>query len=129
MNTNEMLRVQDAILILHVTIIIMGQRRDRRRGPTGGEVRVRTYLSSGIDDLSRIILPIVFDDSAECVLNCGVVAFDEVVLHETDCEGGFAYTEPNNVSMSDQAIQHNTTQHNTPSHNTTPHLTAPRQWG
>lgn len=92
MNTNKVLRVQDAILILHVTIIIMGQRRDRRssRGPTGGEVRVRTYLSGGIDDLSRIILPIVFDDSAECVLNCGVVAFDEVVLDETDCEGGFA---------------------------------------
>lgn len=45
-----------------------------------------TYLSCSIDDLSCIVLAIVLDNSAECVLNCRVIAFHEVVLDKADCE-------------------------------------------
>lgn len=45
-----------------------------------------TYLSRSIDDLSCVILAIVLDNPAECVLNCRVIAFHEVVLDKANGE-------------------------------------------
>lgn len=47
---------------------------------------VITYLSRSIDDLSCVILAIVLDNPAECVLNCRVIAFHEVVLDKANGE-------------------------------------------
>jgi hypothetical protein len=44
------------------------------------------YLSRSIDNLSRIVLAVVFDNSAEGVLNGRVIAFDEVMLDKADRE-------------------------------------------
>lgn len=89
MNSNKMLRIQNTIFILCTRSNNSMCQRRAVRGPLGvvapagnGE---RTYLSGGIDDLSRIVLTVVFDDSTECVFNCGVVTFDEVVFDESDC--------------------------------------------
>jgi hypothetical protein len=78
-DANEMLRIEDTVFILAAC----QQIRDPLE--TGG-----TYLSGGIDDFGCVILSIIFDDPAECVLDCGVIALDEVVLDEADCERGFS---------------------------------------
>jgi hypothetical protein len=44
------------------------------------------YLSSSVYDLSCVVLPIVLDNPAEGVLNCGVVAFHEMMLDKADGE-------------------------------------------
>jgi len=44
------------------------------------------YLSSSIHDLSGVVLSIVLDNPAECILNCGVVAFHEMMLDKADGE-------------------------------------------
>lgn len=48
------------------------------------------YLARSVDYLSSKILPSMLDDFTECVLDSWVVAVDEVVLHESHCEGGFS---------------------------------------
>lgn len=48
--------------------------------------RERSYLPSSIYDLSRVVLSVVLDNPAECILNCGVIAFNEVMLNEADRE-------------------------------------------
>lgn len=45
-----------------------------------------TYLSRGVDNLSCVILAIVLDNPAECVLNCRVIAFHEVVFDKANGE-------------------------------------------
>lgn len=45
-----------------------------------------TYLSRSVDDLSCVILAIVLDNPAECVLNCRIIAFHEVVLDKANGE-------------------------------------------
>jgi hypothetical protein len=50
-----------------------------------------TYLSSSIYDLRGIVLTIVFDDPAESILDCGVVAFHKMMFDKTDSERGFAW--------------------------------------
>ena len=52
--------------------------------------RAYTYLSSSIDDLRRKLLPLVLDDLAEGVLNCGVVGLDEVAVDVLYSKRGFA---------------------------------------
>lgn len=54
-----------------------------------GGVR-RSYLSSCIDDLSRVILSFVPYLLAESVLDRGVVALDEVAIDIANREGRFA---------------------------------------
>lgn len=44
------------------------------------------YLSCSVDDLSRIVLSIVLDDPTEGVLDCRVIALDEVVFDKADCK-------------------------------------------
>lgn len=53
------------------------------------------YLPSGIYDLGRVVLPIVLDDPAEGILNCRVIAFNEVMLNEANRERRFAYIAQN----------------------------------
>lgn len=53
------------------------------------------YLSRGIDDLCRIVLSIILDNATECVLDCRVVAFNEVVFNKSDRERRFAYDTAN----------------------------------
>ena len=48
------------------------------------------YLSCSVDDLSRIVLSIVLDDPTEGVLDCRVIALDEVVFDKADCKRWFA---------------------------------------
>lgn len=48
------------------------------------------YLACSVDYLGSKILPSMLDDFTECVLDSWVVAVDEVVLHESHCEGGFS---------------------------------------
>lgn len=48
------------------------------------------YLSGSIDDLGRIVLAIMLDDAAECVLNGRVVALNEVVFDELNGQRRFA---------------------------------------
>lgn len=45
-----------------------------------------SHLSRSIDDLSRIVLSIVLNDPAEGILDCRVIALDEVMFDKTDCE-------------------------------------------
>lgn len=49
------------------------------------------YLSSSIYNLSGVVLAIVFDNSTESILNCGVVALHEMMLDKADCERRFAW--------------------------------------
>lgn len=87
MNSNEMLRVQNAVFILQTRKKNQTCNKSRPRPRRASEY---TYLSSSIHDLSSIVLAIVFDDSAKGILDCWVIAFNEVMLDETDSQGGFA---------------------------------------
>lgn len=49
-----------------------------------------THLTCGVYDLGSEVLLLVADDLAERVLDCGIVALDEVAVDITNCEGGFA---------------------------------------
>lgn len=49
-----------------------------------------SYLSSGIDNLSRIVLPLVANLLTKGVLDSRVVALDKVAVYVADGEGGFA---------------------------------------
>lgn len=53
-------------------------------------VERRPYLPGSVYNFSRVVLAIVLDDPAEGIFNCGVVAFDEMVLNKADCERRFA---------------------------------------
>lgn len=78
MDPNEVFRVQDTVLIL------------LRKTSAGDRMFVSqetdAYLSSSVDDLSGVVLPIVLDNPAEGVLNCGVVAFHEMMLNKANGE-------------------------------------------
>jgi hypothetical protein len=50
-----------------------------------------TYLSSSVYDLSGVVLTIVFDNPAESILDCGVVAFHKMMFDKTDSERGFSW--------------------------------------
>jgi hypothetical protein len=45
-----------------------------------------SYLPSRINYFRRKVLPFVFDDAAESVLDGRVVTLDEVAVNETDCK-------------------------------------------
>ncbi len=62
MDADEVLRVEDAVLV----------------------------LAGRVDDLGRVLLALVSDLLAEGVLDGRVVALDEVAVDVADCEGGFA---------------------------------------
>ena len=49
-----------------------------------------SHLSSGVDDFRCIFLALVFDDFAKGVLDCWVVALNEMPVDELYGEGGFA---------------------------------------
>lgn len=57
----------------------------RRSGAVG-----RTHLAGGVDDLGGELLAFVFDDLAEGVLNCRVVAFDKVAVDKLHRKRGLA---------------------------------------
>ena len=43
-----------------------------------------SYLASSINNLSCKVFTIMLYDSAKCVLNCWVIAFDKMALNETN---------------------------------------------
>lgn len=49
-----------------------------------------TDLTRCIDYLRCKILAIVLNDATECVLNCGIIAFHEMMLDETNRKRGFS---------------------------------------
>lgn len=49
-----------------------------------------SYLSSGIDDLSSILLAFVLDHSREGVFDSRIVRFDKVILDKLYCERGLS---------------------------------------
>ena len=51
------------------------------------------YLAGGVDDLRSILLPSVLDSLAEGVLNCGIVALDEMAVDESNGERGLSCEE------------------------------------
>jgi len=46
----------------------------------------QTYLTGGIDNLRRVILTLKPYHFAERVLDCGIVALDEMAIDELDCQ-------------------------------------------
>lgn len=75
-----MLAVHYAVLILCAAVeVLVSPRGMRWFGPTG-----KTYLAGGVDDFSGELLAFVLDDLAESVLNCRVVALDEVAVDKLD---------------------------------------------
>lgn len=75
-----MLAVHYAVLILCAAVeVLVSPWGMRGIGATG-----KTYLAGGVDDLSGELLAFVLDDLAEGVLNCRVVALDEVAVDELD---------------------------------------------
>ena len=46
-----------------------------------------TYLSSGVNDLSRVLLALVLDNFAEGVLNGRIVALNKVAIDELNGQG------------------------------------------
>lgn len=79
MNSNEMLRIQDTIFVLWEILVQLINLLYH------GSARV-SYLSRSVDNLGRIILAIVLDNSTEGILDCRVIAFDKVVFDKTDSE-------------------------------------------
>lgn len=77
MDPDEVLGVQDAVLVLGGKSVLL-----YLRGNT-------PYLSSGVDDLGRIVLATMLDNPAECVLNGRVVALDEVMFDELNGQRRF----------------------------------------
>lgn len=55
-----------------------------------GQTASLAYLSCSIDDLCSKVLILVFNHLAECVLDGGIVALDEVAIDKLDGERGFA---------------------------------------
>jgi len=51
--------------------------------------RNSSYLTGRVDDFRCNILAFVFDDLAEGVLDCRVIALDKVAVDELDGQGGF----------------------------------------
>ena len=82
MNANEVFGVQDAILVLSVPAGWSGR-------PCLHEaiLGMPTYLPCRVDYLSSVVLAFVFDYFTERILDRGVVAFDEVAVHELDSKG------------------------------------------
>lgn len=84
MDSNEMLGIQDTIFVLWEKFWFSSS--------IFVSWRIRVfYLSCSVDNLSCIILAIVLDNSAESILNCRVIAVDEVVFNKTDRERWFAW--------------------------------------
>jgi hypothetical protein len=50
-----------------------------------------THLTCGVNDLGCEICSSVSYYFTECILDCGIVAFDKVAVDVLDCEGRFAY--------------------------------------
>jgi len=94
-NANEVFRIQDTVFILVVVMLILATdffhlTRFCVAAPPSLQ---SSYLTSGVNNLSSIILPLVFHNLAERVFDGGVVAFDEMTVDELDSEGGLAYRE------------------------------------
>lgn len=51
-----------------------------------GHVKGVSYLSCGIYDLGCIVLAVVLDNPAEGILDCGVVAFHEMLFNKANRE-------------------------------------------
>lgn len=73
-----MLGVQDAVFVL------WGGQLDNSTWHVAEALAA--YLACSVDDLSRIVLSIVLDDPTEGVLDCRVIALDEVVFDKADCK-------------------------------------------
>jgi hypothetical protein len=113
MNTNEMFRIEDAVLILegdgvvsqntpkssvksdigahkkpvHGSCVWVGCGDARR---DAGRKKSSKYLSSGINDLGRKVLVLIPDHLAECILNSGIVAVDKVAVDKLHRHTRFA---------------------------------------
>ena len=49
------------------------------------------YLTRRVDYFGREVLPTIFDDFAESILNGRIIALDKMAIHKLNCEGGFSY--------------------------------------
>jgi hypothetical protein len=50
-----------------------------------------SYLASGIDDLSGVLLSFILDDFAKRILDRGIIALYKVPVHEPHRERGFSW--------------------------------------
>lgn len=109
MDTDEVLRIQNTVLILEgVTqgflISEWPHFRERHKASVCSKessvqtlskdcirLKGRTDLASGVHNLGAELLVLELDVLAKRVLNGRVVAFDKVAIDELDCERGFAY--------------------------------------
>ncbi len=101
MNTDEMLRVQDAVLILRLRVsrpkLTILQREAHARGRVSGwssmtmEGSVQrsavAHLSSGVDDLCRKLLTLMLDNFAESVLDGWIITLNKMTIDELDGQG------------------------------------------
>ena len=60
--------------------------------------KIVPYLTSSVDNLRRKVLALVPDDFAECVLDCRVVALDEVAVDELHGQTRLAWRAPRQLS-------------------------------
>lgn len=78
MYSNEMLRVQDAVLVLSYSSAYWTRSHHEM-----------AHLARCIHDLGGIVLSFVFDDSAESVFDRRIVALDEVMFNEPNGQRRF----------------------------------------
>jgi hypothetical protein len=101
-DTDEMLRVEDTVLILANGQLSAGVSKaasDKRAKRSmalvvhvhfgsalgwGGEHENLAYLASGVDNLGSIVLVLPTDHLAKRILNSGIVAIDKVPVDELD---------------------------------------------
>lgn len=94
MNSNKMLRVEYAILILLLTLSAQTSHFVPRHVIVGKNLKNKivkdsSYLPRGINDLSGIFLALVLDDLAKGILNRRIVALHKMAVDELDSERRF----------------------------------------
>ncbi len=90
MDPDEVLRVEDAILILLVSVcqlLDLSQVYSTCDHGQGGNI---TYLTGSINNLGGVLLVLVLDDFTERILDGRVVALHEMAIYELYCKGRFS---------------------------------------
>lgn len=96
MNSNEMLRGQDAIFILSKRIGVSVS--------LGSAIGDLPHLPGSINYLRLKVLSFISDSFGEGVFYGRVVAFDEVSVHELNREGGFPFSKLATLSKQAKGI-------------------------
>lgn len=96
MDTDEVLRVQDAVLILRFVSALISPMFSNREA----------YLTGGINNLSCKVLSLVLDDLAESVLNRRIITLHKVTINKLHRQRRLSYASHVLISLITDTVAH-----------------------